>query len=393
MTVKFIVSHFIKNHDDINDKSVREKYGILSGVVGIIINLMIFIIEIILGILTNSIAIIADSFHNLADVTSSLVTLIGFKLSNKPADKEHPFGHGRMEYISALVISFLILIVGFQFVKSSFQRILNPEPVNFSLITFAIMLIAIPLKIWLSNFNKFLGKSIDSSAIMATAADSLNDVAILSGVIISLLASRFIHISIDGYVGMIVAIFIIISGLSFIKETLNPLLGEAPNPKLVEEIRIGALSYDYISGVHDLIIHNYGPGRSMASLHAEVPCNMPIMKIHDIIDTAETELSKKLNMYIVIHMDPICNNSAEVITTKKSVMEILKDFPIVESIHDFRIIGEGKSKKLIFDVVISFNNNISEAEKKALKNNIDTAVRKANPGYDTIITIDQDYTE
>lgn len=393
MTVKFIVSHFIKNHDNINDKSVREKYGFLSGVVGIIINLILFIIQIILGIFTNSIAIIANAINNLSDVTSSLVTLISFRLASKPADKEHPFGHGRMEYISALVVSFSILLVGFEFVKSSFERILHPEPVKFSLITLIIILVAIPLKLWLSYFNKSLGKLIDSSTIKATGADSLNDAAILIGLVISLLVSYFTRISIDGYVGMIVAIFILMSGISFIKETLNPLLGEAPDPKLVEEIKSGVLSYDYISGVHDLIIHNYGPGRSMASLHAEVPCNMPIMKIHDVIDTAETELSKKLNMYIVIHMDPICNNSAEVIATKKSVMEILKDFPIVESIHDFRIIGEGKSRKLIFDVVISFNNKISEDEKKTLKNNIDKAVRKANPYYDTIITIDQDYTE
>ncbi|AGK96170.1 cation diffusion facilitator family transporter [Clostridium pasteurianum] len=392
MTVKFIISHFIKNYDNINDKDVREKYGILSGIIGIIINLMLFIIEIILGIFTNSIAIIADAVHNLADVTSSLVTLIGFKLAGKPADKEHPFGHGRMEYVSALVVSFLILIVGFEFIKSSLQRILHPEPVNFNLITFIIILVAIPLKLWLSHFNKTLGKLIESSTLEATGADSLNDVAILGGVIISLLVSYFTHISIDGYVGMVVAIFILISGISFIKETLNPLLGEAPDPKLVKELRKGVLSYDYISGVHDLIIHNYGPGRTMASLHAEVPCNMPIMKIHDVIDTAEKELSEELDMFIVIHMDPICNNSAEVIKTKNSVIEILKNFPIVKSLHDFRIVGEGKNRKLIFDVVISFDNKISEEEKEILKNNIDTAVREANPFYSTIITVDQDYT-
>lgn len=392
MTVKFIVSHFIKNYDNINDKDVREKYGILSGIIGIIANLLIFIIEIILGIFTNSIAIIADAVHNLADVTSSLVTLVGFKLAGKPADKEHPFGHGRMEYVSALVVSFLILIVGLEFVKSSFQRILHPEPVNFNLLTFIIILVAIPLKLWLSHFNKTLGKLIESSTIEATGADSLNDVVILIGVIISLLVSHFTHISIDGYVGMVVAIFILISGISFIKETLNPLLGEAPNPKLVKELRDGVLSYDYISGVHDLIIHNYGPGRTMASLHAEVPCNMPIMKIHDVIDTAEKELSEKLDMFIVIHMDPICNNSAEVIQTKNSVIKILKDFPIVKSLHDFRIVGEGKNRKLIFDVVISFDNKISEEEKETLRNNIDKAVREANPFYSTIITIDQDYT-
>ena len=393
MTIKFIVSHFIKNYENINDKNVREKYGILSGIIGIIVNLILCSVQIILGLVTNSIAIIANAINNLTDVTSSLVTLVSFKLASKPADKEHPFGHGRIEYISALIVSFLILAVGFEFVKSSFQRILHPEPLNFNLITLIIMLIAIPLKLWLSHFNKSLGKLIDSSTLQATGTDSLNDAIILIGLVISILVSYFAHISIDGYVGMIIAIFIIISGISFIKETLNPLLGEAPDLKLVEEIKNSVLSYDYISGVHDLIIHNYGPGRSMASLHAEVPCNIPIMKIHDVIDTAEKELSEKLNMFIVMHMDPICNNSAEVIKTKKSVIEILKNFPIVESIHDFRIIGEGKNRKLLFDVVISFDNKISEDEKKVLKDNIDKAVREANPCYDTIITIDQDYTE
>lgn len=393
MTIKFIVSHFVKDHANVDDKNVREKYGILSGIIGIIVNLILFIIQIILGVLTNSIAIIANAINNLTDVTSSLVTIISFKLSSKPADKEHPFGHGRIEYISALIISFLILAVGFEFVKSSFQRILHPEPLKFSLITLIIMIIAIPLKLWLSYFNKSLGKLIDSSTIQATATDSLNDAAILIGLVISILVSYFTHISIDGYVGMIIAVFIIISGISFIKETLNPLLGEAPDPKLVEEIRAGVLSYDYISGVHDLIIHNYGPGRSMASLHAEVPCNMSIMKIHDVIDTAEKELSKKLNMFIVIHMDPICNDSAEVIYTKNSVLNILKDFPIVESLHDFRIVGEGKSRSIIFDIVIDFDNKISEEEQKILKDNISEAVKEKNHGYNTVITVDRDYTQ
>ncbi|AJA47324.1 cation efflux family protein [Clostridium pasteurianum DSM 525 = ATCC 6013] len=393
MTGKFIVSRFIKDYDNINDKNVREKYGFLSGIIGIIINLILFTIQIVLGLITNSIAIIANAINNLTDVTSSLVTLISFKMANKPADKEHPFGHGRIEYISAFIVSFLILMVGFEFVKSSFERIMHPEPLKFSIITLIIMLIAIPLKLWLSHFNKGLGKLINSSTISATGTDSLNDAIILIGLVFSILISYFLNISIDGYVGMIIAIFILLSGISFLKETLNPLLGEAPDPTLIKKLKNGILSYDNILGVHDIIIHNYGPEKIMASLHAEVPCNISIMKIHDIIDTAEKELSEKLDIFIVIHMDPICNNSAEIISTKNTVTELLKNFPIIKSIHDFRIIGDGKCRKILFDAVVSFDDKISEREKENLKKSVIESIKKAYPCYDAIITIDQDYTQ
>lgn len=394
MFVKFISSHFIKDYKNIDNKDVREKYGMLSGIVGIIVNLILFIIQMILGLITNSIGIIANAINNLTDVTSSLVTIISFKISNKPADKEHPFGHGRVEYISAFIVSFLILMVGLEFVKTSFDRILHPEPLKFTLITLIIMIVAIPLKIWLGYFNKSLGKLINSSTLKATGTDSLNDAIILVGIVFSIFIFYFAHISIDGYVGMIIAIFILISGISFIKDTLNPLLGEAPDPNLVRNLRDGILSYDNILGVHDLIIHNYGPGKIMASLHAEVPCNISLMKIHEIIDTAEKELSKKLDIFIVIHIDPICNNSAEVTAIKSSVNELLlKDFNIIESIHDFRIVGEGKSRKIIFDAVVSFDNKISEKEIADLKDKIIKSIKKIYPCYDAIITIDKDYTQ
>jgi cation diffusion facilitator family transporter len=392
MTAKFIMSHFIKNHEDIKNRNVREQYGTVSGVIGVIVNLILFIVEIILGVLTNSIAIIADGFHNLADVTSSVVTLIGFKLSNRPADKEHPFGHGRMEYISALVVSFVILVVGLEFIKTSFDRVIHPQVVSYSVTTFIIIILAIPLKLWLSYFNKSLGKMISSSALEAAGADALNDVAILSGVIISLIVSYVFKIDIDGYVGLVVAIFILLSGLSLVKETIDPLLGQAPDPDLVKEIITSVIGYEHIIGVHDLIIHNYGPGRSMASLHAEVPHNISIMKIHEVIDKAEKELSQKLDMFIIIHMDPVYTDSKEVNDAKKTVVQILKKFPVVHSIHDFRIVGEGESKNLIFDIVIGFDNRVTEKDEEKLKSDIDTAVKLKHPGYDTVITVDRDYT-
>ena len=392
MTGNFIISHWIKNYENLKDQDVREQYGTVSGILGVIINLILFIMEIIVGIVTNSIAIIADAFHNLADVTSALVTLVGFKLSNKPADEQHPFGHGRMEYIAALVISFLILLVGVEFIKTSFDRIVQPQEVNFSGWTLAVILLAIPLKLWLSYFNKFLGKRIGSGTLKAAGADALNDVAILSGVILSFVVSDLFDINIDGYVGMIVAIFIFLSGLSLIKKTISPLLGQAPDPQLVKNIRAALVTYDYILGTHDLIIHNYGPGRALASIHAEVPYNVSVMKIHEVIDKAEKELSKKFNMFIVIHMDPVNFDSAEVAAAKKIMERILADFPSIHSFHDFRVVGEGENKNLIFDIVIGFDKKVTPADEKQLVTDINTVLKREHPGYHAVITIDKDYS-
>lgn len=393
MTAKFIIEHFIKNHDDINNIDVREKYGTLSGIVGIVVNLIMFLLEITIGMFTNSIAIIADAFHNLADVTSSIVTLVGFKLSNRPADKEHPFGHGRMEYISALIVSFVILVVGLEFIKTSFDRILHPQKVEYSIISIIVIILAVPLKLWLSYFNKSLGRIIKSKTLEAAGIDAFNDVAILGGVIISLIISYIFKINIDGYVGLIVAIFIMISGWELVKETLNPLLGQAPDPSLVKEIKSSVIQYEHILGVHDLIIHNYGPGRSMASLHAEVPYNISIMKIHEVIDRAEKELSSRLNMFIVIHMDPVDTDCREVEDAKKYVVKTLKKFKEVDSLHDFRVVGEGENKNLIFDIVVGFGNLTKKEEEEKLKADIDKAIKSEHPGYDTVITVDRDYTK
>ena len=391
MKARFIVSHFIKNYENIEDKNVRERYGIVSGIVGVIVNLILFILEVTIGMMTNSISIIADAFHNLADVTSSIVTLIGFKIANKPADKNHPFGHGRIEYISALLVSFFIILIGIQFIKASLVRIFYPEDVTFNLITFSIIIMAIPLKLWLSYFNKSLGKMINSVTLEATSRDALNDVAILLGVIVTLVVSFVFKINIDGYVGGIVAIFIILSGVSMVKETINPLLWEPPDPKLVNEIEKLALGYDNILGIHDLIIHSYGPGRCMASFHAEVPYNISIIKLHEVIDKAERELGKTLNMFIVIHMDPIYDDLIETKETKELIQEILKEFPMINSFHDFRIVGEGEIKNIIFDVVINFDHNISEKDEEKIKLDIDRKVKIKHPEYSTLITVDRAY--
>lgn len=392
MISNILVKKFVRNSENVNDEKVRGSYGMLGGIVGIVVNVILFSIKLSVGLFSQSIAIMADAFNNLSDAASSVVTIIGFKMADKPADAEHPFGHGRMEYLSALIVAFMVMLVGFQFIKSSFQRIINPEAITFELIPFLLLLVSIFLKFWLSRFNKFVGKKINSSALKAASVDALGDVFTSSCVVISFLFAKFITFPIDGYIGIVVALFIVYSGFSLVKETINPLLGEAPDPELVKNIEEMVLSYDKITGVHDLIVHNYGPGRVMASIHAEIPSDIDIMTIHDIIDAAEREISEKLKIYLVIHMDPICLKDDEIKAAYKEVTKIVKYNPLIKSMHDFRIVGEGEKKNLIFDVVVnpeSLKNVMTEDE---LKNNIITAVKDIHPNYNCIITIDNDFS-
>lgn len=391
MISKLLINMFVKNNNDIENENVRGSYLVLGGVVGICINVTLFLIKLFVGILASSIAIMADAFNNLSDAASSIVTIIGFKLSKKPADAEHPFGHGRMEYISALIVAFMVMIVGFQFLKSSFEKIINPTDINFETIPFILLIISILLKVWLSKFNKFVGQKINSSALKAASVDALGDVFTSTAVALSFLASKFISFPIDGYLGAFVAIFILISGIKLVKETINPLLGEAPDKELVEQIKNMILSYDNIIGVHDLIIHNYGPGRCMASIHAEIPSDISVMKIHDIIDCAEREISKKLNIYLVIHMDPICLTTKEINGTYSEVLKIIDYNPLIESMHDFRIVGEGERKNLIFDIVVNPEKLKKIMSQEQLKNDVTNAIKKLHPEYNCIITIDNDY--
>lgn len=393
MFSKFLVKTFIKNSEDTKDVNVRNSYGFLGGIIGIIVNFILFIIKFSVGMLVSSIAVTADAFNNLSDAGSSVITIAGFKMANMPADEKHPFGHGRMEYLSALAVAFMVMLVGLQFVKSSFEKILHPEIINFEWIPFLLLIVSIFLKLWLAMFNKFIGKKIDSGALKASSVDALGDVFSSSCVAISILAAKFISVPIDGYIGIIVAFIIVYSGFTLVRETINPLLGEAPDPKLVKSIEDMMLSYDHIIGVHDLIVHNYGPGRCMASAHAEIPSDINIMEIHNIIDKAERDISKKLNIYLVIHMDPICLSDDEINDAYKEVSKIIKYNPLIKSFHDFRIVGEGNEKNLIFDIVVNskYLSKISSEEK--LKNEIIEAIKEIHPQYNCIITIDHDYSE
>ena len=391
MLSKFLISRFIKNYKDTSNKIVRDCYGYFGGLVGIILNLILFTIKLIVGLITNSIAIIADAFNNLSDVASSVITILGFKLASKPPDKEHPFGHGRLEYISGLIVSFMVILVGFEFIKTSFNKIIHPSNVIFSLISFLLILASIGIKIWISKFNSIMGNAINSSALKASSTDAFSDVISSSCVALSLLLSIWVNFPLDGYIGILVSLIIIYAGYSLIKKTLNPLLGEAPDKELVKGIRSKLLSFDYITGAHDLVIHNYGPGRCMGSIHAEVPCDISIVKIHEIIDEAEKEISDEFNLYLVIHMDPINTTDKDVKASRLELLDVLKSFSIIKSIHDFRIVGEGDHKNLIFDVVIDFDPNFSENDESHLEDNININLKKIYPYYNAVMTIDRDY--
>ena len=390
MFTKFLIKFFIKDFNNTKDRKVRQRYGYLSGFSGIILNVILFTVKLIIGIYLNSIAVLADAFNNLSDVASSVVTVIGFKISGKPADKEHPFGHGRFEYIAAMIVSFMVMLVGLQFIKSSIGRIRAPKPLTFDTLVFALLVVSILIKVWLSSFNKTLGKTIGSKVMEATALDSLGDVITTSVVSMSLIIDRLTVFPIDGYVGLAVSFFILYNGFTLIKDTLNPLLGNAPDEELVKAIMDKALCYEKVMGIHDLIVHDYGPGRIIASIHAEMPYNMDIMEAHDIIDRAEKEISEELGIHLVMHMDPINTDDVVVRKAQLQVLKILENFPHELSIHDFRIVGGQKHMNLIFDMVVPYN--FKEKDEKKLAEEVKEEIKKRHPNYDAIITIDRQYS-
>lgn len=390
MFTKFLIKTFIKDYRNFKNREVRQRYGYLSGYAGIISNVMLFTVKLSIGIYLNSIAVMADAFNNLSDVASSVVTIIGFKISGKPADKEHPFGHGRFEYIAAMIVSFLVMLVGFEFIKSSIRRIRSPEALGFDIFVFILLVISILIKIWLSSFNKTLGRAIDSKVMKATSFDSLSDVVATSVVTLSLIIGKWITFPIDGYIGLAVSIFILYNGFNLIKDTLNPLLGDAPDEELVISITDKALCYEGIMGIHDLVVHDYGPGRIMASIHAEMPYSMDIMDAHDIIDKAEKEISEELGIHLVIHMDPINTDDVVVRKAQQQIINILEGFPHQLSIHDFRVVGKEKHMNLIFDMVVPYD--FKEKDEKKLAEEVKEEIKKRYPNYDAVITIDRQYS-
>ncbi len=389
MISEYLTKKFIINHENIEDAKTRNSYVYMGSIVGIICNLVLSIIKITVGAISGSVSILADGFNNLSDMASSVITMIGIKLANRPADKEHPFGHGRMEYLSALIVAFMVMLVGVQFIKSSIDRIMNPVPITFEMIPFILLLLSLLVKLWLSRFNKYVGEKINSSALKAASVDALGDVFTSSCVLISFVAAKFTTLPIDGYVGLVVSAAILYAGYSLVKDTISPLLGEAPDEELVKAIKQGVLSYDNIIGVHDLIIHNYGVGKCMASIHAEIPSNIDLITIHEIIDAAEREISQKLNIYLVIHMDPMCIHDDKINALKGDVQNILLKYDSIKSMHDFRI-TEGENKiNLIFDIVVDAHDINTKEKEEELKSKMIEEIKKLNPLYNCVITVDK----
>lgn len=391
MLTKYLLNLATKGNSDYRDKENRGRVGYIAGIVGLIVNILLSLIKVIIGLSISSIAVIADAFNNLSDAISSVITIVGFNISNIPADKEHPHGHGRVEYLVALMIAFLVMAVGLQFVRSSVTRIINPKALDFNWVSFILLIISIVFKLWLYIFNKVLGEKIDSTALKATALDALVDVVITMVIILSLLVPFITEFPIDGYVGLVVSIIILYSGFSLVKETISPLIGEAPSEEIIRAIREGVLSYDYILGCHDLMVHKYGPGRKIATIDVEVPADISLVTIHNIIDQAERDLGKKHNLHLLIHVDPVGHEPIEVKELKNLVEEKIKDEKLVESIHDFNIIEENGEKCVIFHLVIDGNKIDKKFSKEEFKNKVIKKVRKINPKLTYDIILDVEY--
>lgn len=383
-----LIRLFIKDKDNIEDSKVRENYGKFASILGIISNAVLFLIKIAVGTIFNSISITADAVNNLSDSGSSLITLFGFKMSGKPADAEHPYGHARMEYISGLVVSFIILFLGMQLILSSVKKIITPEDTEFSIISVAVLVAAIFVKLWQALFYKKIGKRINSTTLIATAIDSRNDILSTLSVLVSAVLSHFIGINLDGYMGVVVALFILISGAQIVMDTVSPLLGTAPSRQLVDKIYKKILHYDSIIGLHDLTVHTYGEGKCFASVHCEVPAEQDILTSHDIIDNIERDFLRDDNIHMVIHLDPVVTNDTKTNALKDKVADIVASLMPESSIHDFRIVWGKTHSNLIFDVVVPYGTPSSDTE---LKNNLSREIEKLDPTYRSVITIDHSY--
>ena len=385
----FLVRKFIKNYQNVQDAQVRTQYGILASIVGICCNILLFCVKLAIGLFSHSISVMADAFNNLSDAASSIIGFVGVKMAEKPADEEHPFGHGRIEYISAFIVAFLVIQVGFSLFKTSIGKIREPVPMSFHGITIVILLISIGVKLWMGLFNSRLGRRIDSKVMMATAADSLGDVTTTAATIVSLLVFGIWGANLDGIIGLIVSVVVMFAGYNIAKDTLAPLIGEAIDPEVYKKISRFVESYDGIIGSHDLIVHNYGPSRSMASIHAEVPSDVDIEASHEVIDRIERDAMKKMNLFLVIHMDPIKVNNEQVNYYRNMVEEIIGNLDSRLSLHDFRVVMGKRNKNLIFDLMVP--REYEPSAKDSLKQKIREMVKERDNTCHCIITIENSY--
>lgn len=383
--VTLLVRLFISDRENTENPQVRQKYGVVSGAFGIFLNILLFSMKLATGLVSGSISIIADAFNNLSDAGSSIIMLIGFKIASHEADSDHPFGHGRSEYISGLIVSIIILVMAVELIRSSLSKILHPEAVSFTPMVLIILVLSIFIKLYMFYYNRFLSQKIASSALKATATDSLSDCLATSAVLIAAIVSQLSGYHIDGWCGILVGLLILHGGIEAARDTISPLLGQAPEPEFIDQIRRIVRQYDTVLGIHDLIVHDYGPGRRMISLHAEVPASGDMMSLHDTIDNIEKKLQKELHCSAVIHMDPVMNDDAETLECRKLMTEILSEIDAGLSLHDFRIVKGTTHTNLIFDVVVPYQTAYTTDE---LKERIKERLQQINPHYYAVMQID-----
>ena len=386
--IKLLAKIFIKDSQNTADSKVRVAYGYLCGAVGIALNILLFAGKIIAGTISGSVSVTADAFNNLSDAGSSIISLIGFRLASQKPDPHHPFGHGRFEYIASLIISIIIVLMGFELGKRSFEKIVAPQAVEYSAVTFAVLGASVLVKLYMFFYNNSVGKKIDSATMRATAMDSISDAVSTGAVLISAVIAMFTNLALDGWMGLVVAAFIMVTGFKSAKETIDSLLGTPPSPEFVKQIEDMTLQYDDIIGVHDMIVHNYGPGRTFVSLHAEVPSDGDIVAIHDTVDNAEREIAKELGCLVTIHMDPVDVHDEHTAQLREKVSEIIKQINPDITFHDFRVVSGPTHTNLIFDIVSPMDCGLSDQE---LADTIADKIHQCNESYFAVINVDKDF--
>ncbi len=386
--ISLLAKWLIPNREQVEDGAVRRAWGALCGFVGIGLNILLFAGKLAAGTLSGSIAITADAFNNLSDAGSSVVTLLGFRLAGKKPDAGHPFGHGRLEYVSGLIVAGLILLMGAELAKSSVDKILHPEAVTFSWLAAGILLASIGVKLYMYLYNRAVGKKIKSAAMSATAADSLSDTAATSAVLLAMVIGKLTDVQLDGWVGLVVALFILWSAVQAARDTISPLLGQAPDPMLVKEIESLVMAHDTVVGIHDLVVHDYGPGRCIISLHAEVPADEQVLELHDVIDNIEEELGQKLHCEAVIHMDPVVVGDPTVTALHQQVAALVKTIDPRITIHDFRMVPGQTHTNLIFDAVIPFDERLT---RQQVADRIRQMVSEMEGDYRAVVKVENSY--
>lgn len=386
--IEFLAKRLIKDYDDCAAPAVRRGYGILCGCVGVALNILLFLGKLLAGLLSGSIAITADAVNNLSDAGSSIVTLLGFKLAAQAPDGDHPFGHGRLEYVSGLVVSMVILLMGVELAKTSVEKIIRPEPVEFSPMIAVILAASIAVKLYMAYYNRRIGKKIGSAAMSATAMDSLSDCLATGAVLLGTLAGRFWGLHIDGWCGCVVAAFILWSGVQAAKETINPLLGQPPSPEFVDQIYELARSHPEILGIHDLIVHDYGPGRRILSLHAEIPASGDILALHDAVDALERELNEKLGCLATIHMDPVVNDGGVTQEARERVAAMVRLIDPNISIHDFRMVPGPTRTKLIFDAQVPHQCTLPDSE---VRRRVQAGIQALDGSWSAAVQVEKGY--